>query len=116
VETNWKNKVSTLALASSVNFQELKIDEESKIDDQLFIETNFDDKKDSIIDISYHPMITKRAPDSSEKCVHMTGRELVAYLIKSNHLGEVKSFYLNFETIDDYKPYGLVTVPKSMVS
>lgn len=42
----------------------------------------------------------------------MTGRELVAYLIKANHLGEVKSFYLNYEDSKNYKPYNLVTVPK----
>ena len=61
-------------------------------------------------------MTTHCAPDASYKFENFTGRDLIGYLIKSNHLGEVKSFYLNFETIDDYKPYNLVTVPKAMVS
>ena len=114
VETNWKHKLSNLALASTVHFQERAL-EENKKGEQLFRGATIDDIKETLINISYQPLITRRSFDCTDKCEHFTGRDLVAYLIKANHLGEVKSFYLNFESTKDYKPYSLVTVPKSQV-
>ncbi len=43
----------------------------------------------------------------------MTGREMVFYLLESSHLGRVVSFYLNYANENDYRPYDLITVPKS---
>lgn len=116
METNWKHKLSSLALASTVTFQDTTVVDDDKKGEELFKGKTLDDIKESLIDIKYHPMITNRAPDASYKCEHFTGRDLIGYLIKSNHLGDVKSFYLNFETNEVYKPYSLVTVPKSFVS
>ena len=38
---------------------------------------------------------------------------MVFHLLESAHLGNVVSFYLNYASETDYRPYDLITVPKS---
>jgi hypothetical protein len=121
VESNWKNKISNLALATSVTFKSLDLkeneEENTSKKKELFSAIINDeyDTKDELIDINYHQIISKNAPDVSETCMQMSGREVVTYLIKSNHLGVVKAFHLNVVPSRDFRPYDLITVPKSQV-
>ena len=66
VETNWKHKLSSLALASTVNFQENTSDDDKK-GAELFKGKTLDDIKETLIDIKYHPLTTHCAPDASYK-------------------------------------------------
>ncbi len=61
-------------------------------------------------------MSHRNPPDFAETCVNMTGRDLIFHLLKMNHLGEVKSFFLNYTADKRYRPYDLITVPHGDVS
>lgn len=50
-----------------------------------------------------------------EKCLNLTGREMVFYLLKSAHLANAMSFYLNRVESKLFRPYDLITVPRSQV-
>ena len=40
---------------------------------------------------------------------------MVFYLLESTHLGNVASFYLNIVQNKHFRPYDLITVPKTQV-
>lgn len=50
-----------------------------------------------------------------EKVMNMNGRDMVFYLLNCTHLANPASFYLNKVANKEYKPYDLITVPKSKV-
>ncbi len=73
-------------------------------------------KEDPTFEISYtNRHYGRDAPDFEEKCLNMTGKEIVFYLLESTHLGNAVSFYLNMVKAKEFRPYDLITVPKSQV-
>lgn len=45
----------------------------------------------------------------------MSGREAVQFFASCHHLGKIKSLFLNIAPNRHYRPYDLVTVPKTKV-
>lgn len=50
-----------------------------------------------------------------EKLPKMTGREAVAYFVKSHHMGEIKSLFFNYAPSRHFAPYDLICVHKNKV-
>ncbi|CAF0731757.1 unnamed protein product, partial [Brachionus calyciflorus] len=114
-ETNWKEKDSRLVLATSLNLDELDETIVSKPIEKrnLFEYLNHDDD-DEIIKLEYiEKKYSHECPDFEEKCINLSGRDMVFYLLKSTHLANAVSFYLNPIESKLYRPYDLITVPKS---
>lgn len=90
----------------------------SKSNDENDNQTLFNLKKneDQIIEIKYNPLTCRQAPDFSMTTIKMTGKEMIVYLIKSKHLGDVKSYYLNIVNGREYRPYDLITVPFNQIN
>lgn len=74
-------------------------------------------EEEKTFEVNYVPQNYSRdAPDFEQKCLNMTGKELVFYLLESTHLGNAVSFYLNLTNSKEFRPYDLITVPKSQVN
>ncbi len=47
--------------------------------------------------------------------MNLSGRDMVFHLLKESHMATTVSFYLNRVDSKFYRPYDLITVPKSKV-
>ena len=70
---------------------------------------------DTLFEIKYKAISSRSAPETTEKCIKLNGRQTVAELLKHKHLGEVKSFFLNHALSRVFRPYDLMTVTKNEV-
>ncbi len=128
VESNWKDKFSSLTIASSLDLDQLKKEYQ---DTNLEVKQNKTKKKfskddcfkptkeeqddiESLFEVKYNPPSPRKMPpDFEEKCIDLSGRDLVFYLLEATHLGNAVSFYLNLVKNSKYfRPYDLVTVPQ----
>jgi hypothetical protein len=118
VESNWKTIISTLALASNLDFKKMQesIDLASGRQSKVLFEEIKSPQPDTLFEIKYKAISSRSAPDTTEKCVKLNGRQTVAELLKHKHLGEVKSFFLNQVPSRDFRPYDLITVTKHEAS
>jgi hypothetical protein len=116
---------------ASLNLDELKEDDEVRTKsnkNRKSIEFNLDElfrlpvdkhskEEDKTFEVNYVPQnYSHDAPDFEDKCLNMTGKDLIFYLLESTHLGNAVSFYLNLTNSKEFRPYDLITVPKSQVN
>lgn len=120
LESNWTNKSSNLALATSLNLDSLneEYSHSKKTPSKKELFKNYDkDKEPETFELNHlNKLFGRDAPDFEEKCLNLTGREMVFYLIKSTHLGQAISFYLNRVESRHFRPYDLINVPASKVN
>ncbi|RNA21294.1 dynein heavy chain domain-containing 1-like [Brachionus plicatilis] len=118
-ETNWKEKDSRMVLATSLDLDQLEDDYEEKLKKEAKSRSFFEyeDDDEPTFDINrIEKFFSRDAPDFEEKCLNLTGREMVFYLLKSTHLANAVSFYLNKVESKLYRPYDLITVPPSQAN
>ncbi|CAL1542051.1 unnamed protein product [Lymnaea stagnalis] len=100
-ESIWNHTLGTTALALATDLPEE--DEPSSVRKSLHV-----------LQLSSRKEKTPRpVPNMQEEVLVMNGREAVQYFTSCYHMGQIKSLYLNLATNKHYRPYDLISVPKS---
>ncbi|KAH9510306.1 Dynein heavy chain domain-containing protein 1 [Bulinus truncatus] len=103
-ESVWRQSLGTTALALAA---ELPVEETLETTSRNVSDT------DSKIYVTPRKKTPRPVPNMKDVILEMNGREAVQYFACSNHMGKVKSIYLNLAPSRHYRPYDLISVPKS---
>ncbi|KAK7008742.1 dynein heavy chain domain-containing protein 1, partial [Biomphalaria glabrata] len=107
-ESAWKQSLGTTALALAADIP---------------VEEKIESRSDQVSETMNKVLLTPRkkttprpVPNMQDVVLEMNGREAVQFFAASYHMGKVKSIYLNLAPNRHYRPYDLISVPKSKIN